>query len=239
MKPKDTTAIRKRTQIAMANRTMFLWVAGASVIFGFTLVAVIFLTQMLLFNERVLHEKDLTVSVLKSDYNNIKPLEAQIRVLDTNQALIDSKANPTDNAVQVILDALPSEANSLALGSSLQKKLIESVSGLSIESITVTPVAGIETLGGVATTSIVSDTTSTQNVIPFNISVSGTRDKIKQMLINLERSIRTIDVLSITIENQSTGGDSSQASDSILAKIQGQAFYEPVRIVDLKDKTVK
>lgn len=239
MKPKDTTAIRKRTQIATANRTMFLWVAGASVLFGFALVAAIFLTQMLLFNEKVLHEKNITVSVLKSDYDSIKPLEAQIRVLDTNQALIDSKANSTDNAVQVILDALPSEANSLALGSSLQKKLLEPVTGLSIESISVNPVVGIETLDVSSTMSVVSDVAGAQNIIPFNIAVSGTRDSIRQMLTNLERSIRTIDVVSMTIENQSTMGDDGQASDHILVKVSGQAFYEPVRVVELKDKTVK
>lgn len=239
MKPKDTTAIRKRTQIAIANRTMFLWVAGASVIFGFALVAAIFLTQMLFFNERVLHEKGLTVSILKSDYANIKPLEAQIRVLDTNQALIDSKGDTTDNAVQVILDALPSEANSLALGSSLQKKLLEKVDGLSIESISVNPVVGIETLENSSTMSVVSDVASTQNFISFNIAVSGTKDSIKQMLVNLERSIRTIDVVSMTIENQSTVGDDGQISDHILVKVQGQAFYEPIRTVELKDKTVK
>ena len=50
MQPKGV-AIRKRTQIAMANRAMFLWVAGVSVVFGFALVGSIFLNQMLLFNE--------------------------------------------------------------------------------------------------------------------------------------------------------------------------------------------
>jgi len=50
MKPNDT-ALRKRTQISQANRTMFLWIAGASALVGFALVASIFLGQKLLFNE--------------------------------------------------------------------------------------------------------------------------------------------------------------------------------------------
>ena len=57
-------AFRKRTQIAIANRIMFLWVAGVSVIFGFALVAIIFLSQMLMFNQRVIHEKETTVATL-------------------------------------------------------------------------------------------------------------------------------------------------------------------------------
>ena len=36
MQPKGK-AIRKRTQIATANRIMFLWVAGVSVVFGLLL----------------------------------------------------------------------------------------------------------------------------------------------------------------------------------------------------------
>src|SRR5680860_1221365 len=147
MQPKSI-ALRKRTQITMANRMMFLWVAGVSVVFGFALVGTIFLTQMLLFNERVLQEKDKTVAILKANNDNIQDLESQIRVLDTNQALIDSKAEPDDQAIQVILDALPSDANSLALGASLQNKSLAGIEGLTLNSLQVDPVVGVESLTG-------------------------------------------------------------------------------------------
>jgi hypothetical protein len=139
MQPK-LVAIRKRTQIASANRMMFLWVAGVSVVFGVSLVAVIFLAQIIVFNERVLFEKSKTVSTLDSNYKNVTEkdgLEDKVRVLDTNQALIDSKAKPDDQAIQVILDALPSDANSLALGASLQNKLLFGINGLTIDSLQV------------------------------------------------------------------------------------------------------
>jgi len=58
-------AFRKRAQIAKANRVMFLWVAGVSVVFGVALVGTIFLTQMLFFNERALQEKDRTIATLQ------------------------------------------------------------------------------------------------------------------------------------------------------------------------------
>ena len=159
-------ALRKRTQIAMANRVMFLWVAGVSVVFGFALVGTIFLTQMLLFNERVLQEKDRTVATLNANNINIKELESQIRVLDTNQALIDSKANSSDHAVQVVLDALPSEANSLALGASIQTKLLAGISGLTLNSLAVDTVEEIDSLNS-------SNLTDSQNEIKFSFSVSG------------------------------------------------------------------
>ena len=230
MQPK-VVALRKRTQIATANRVMFLWVAGVSVVFGFALVSAIFLTQMLLFNERVLQEKDKTVAILKADNDNIPELESQIRVLDTNQALIDSKAEPSDQAIQVILDALPSDANSLALGASLQDKLLAGIPGLTLNSLQVDPVVGIESLTGDSSIENASSVLSNaQSEITFRFSVNGDEGALKQVLHNLEISIRTIDVTSLRIENQG----STQA-----LSIQARAFYEPARIVQLKDETVK
>jgi hypothetical protein len=230
MQPKNV-ALRKRTQIAKANRTMFMWVAGVSVVFGIALVGAIFLTQMLLYNERVIAEKNRTVSTLNTDNNNIQALEAQIRVLDTNQALIDSKAKPDDQAIQVILDALPSDANSLALGASLQNKLLAGISGLTLNSLQVDPVVGVESLSSnnlVINASPISSVS--QNDITFRFSVSGSDIALKQVLQNLEKSIRTINVTSLKIE--------SQGASRILS-VEAQAFYEPARVVQLKDKTVK
>lgn len=230
MQPKSV-ALRKRTQISMANRMMFLWVAGVSIVFGFALVGTIFLTQMLLFNERVLQEKDKTVAILKTNNDNIQDLESQIRILDTNQALIDSKAEPGDQAIQVILDALPSDANSLALGASLQNKLLAGIEGLTLNSLQVDPVLGVESLTGDASVENASPSSSdTQNEITFRFSVSGDEKTLQQVLSNLEKSIRTIDVTSINIE--------SQGSTRALT-VQARAFYESARIVQLKDKTVK
>jgi hypothetical protein len=224
-------ALRKRTQIAMANRVMFLWVAGVSVIFGFALVTSIFLIQMLLFNERVLQEKARTIATLKTDNSNITGLEKQIRVLDTNQALIDSKANPDDQAVRVILDALPSDANSLALGASIQNKLLANIPGLTLDSLQVDPVIGVESLDDSSSVEDASSITSgAQNEITFRFSVSGDEVALKQVLSNLEKSIRTIDVTSIKIE--------SQGSTRSLS-VQARAYYEPARVVQLKDKKVK
>ena len=225
-------AIRKRTQIAKANRTMFLWVAVISALVGFALVSSLFLIQKAVFNEKVLSEKNKTVAVLKSNNANVSELEAQVRILDNNQALIDSKAKSSDQAIQVILDALPSDANSLALGASLQNKLLANIAGLSIDSLQVDPVVGVESLSTDPTAQNTSTTTSVsgQPEITFRFSVSGSEDTLKEVLGRLERSIRAIDILSLRIENQ--------GSKRVLS-VQARAFYEPTRIVELKDKTVK
>jgi hypothetical protein len=230
MQTKDA-AIRKRTQIAKANRTMFLWVAAVSAVVGVALVGSIFLIQKIAFNEKILSEKNKTISILDKNNNSVSELESQVRVLDSNQALIDSKAKPDDQAIQVILDALPQSANSLALGASLQNKLLAGIPGLTINSLQVDPVVGVESLGDTTTTNASSAVSvSGQPQITFRFSVVGSETALKEVLTRLERSIRTIDVTSLRIE--------SQGANRLLT-IQARAFYELARTVILKDKVVK
>lgn len=231
MKPNDA-AIRKRTQINKANRTMFLWIAAASAIVGAVVVVSIFLAQKLFYNEKVLATKQDTVNTLAHDNSVVSSLQDQIRVLDTNSALASVKANDTDQTIQVILDALPSDANSLALGASLQNKLLAGIQGLTLESIQVDPVVGVETLtgGDASAPATTDDTTSTDNSITFQFVVSGNDAALKQVLQNLERSIRTIQVTSLKIEIQAHGPTMT---------VQGKAFYEPAKTIQLQDKVVK
>ena len=226
-------ALRKRTQITKASRTMFLWVAVVSVIFGIALVCSIFLIQKIVFNEKVLAEKNKTVAVLTKNNANITDLEGNIRALDTNQDLINAKVSSDDQAVQVILDALPSDANSLALGASLQNKLLAGIPGLTIVSLQVDPVIGIESLSGSTSTatqvSAVPSTTDASQ-ITFRFSVSGSEAALKTVLQNLEKSIRTVNISSLKIESQGANR---------LMTVQASAFYQPARVVQLTDKVVK
>lgn len=223
-------ALRKRTQIAKANRTMFLWVAIVSVILGVALVGSIFLVQKIVFNERVLAAKAKTVDTLNKNNVNIKTLEDNIRALDTNADLTKAKVNTDDQAIQVILDALPSEANSLALGASLQNKLLAGIPGLTIVSLQVDPVLGVETQDPSTQSTTTTASTSGQSQITFRFAVSGSEEALKTVLNNLEHSIRTINISSLRIESQGA---------TRLMTVQASAFYEPARIVELTDTVVK
>lgn len=232
MQPK-AVALRKRSQIAKENRQMFIWVAGASILLGFAIVVSAFLIKTILFNEKVLKEKSQTQSTLQYNNEQVDALKSEIRALDANQALIDSKSKYTDETLQVILDALPSEANSLALGASLQKKLLFGVNGLTLESLQVDPVVGIESIDGDIAIVDESQTSPEQilsSEISFNFSISGKEEALTAALVNLEKSIRVIDITSFKIENQ--GGIR-------LLTAQAKAFYEPAVKVELKDKVIK
>jgi len=226
MKPKDV-AIRKRSQIAKANRTMFLWIAIASALVGSALVVSIFLAQKLFYNEKVLAAKQTTLSTLEYNNSIIKDLQDEIRVLDTNEALASVKANPSDQALQVILDALPSEANSLALGASLQNKLLIDVPV--IESLQVDPVVGVETSTDSELAVIDAGPSEISNVITFQFVVEGNQEQLKKILQNLEHSIRTIEVTSLKIEISSTGPKMT---------VQARAFYEPAKTIEVTEEPV-
>lgn len=229
----EQTGLRKRQQIANANRTMFLWVAAASVVVGIALVVASFLFNKLVFNERVLAEKQHTSSVLSNNLDSVDELKDNIRVLNTNSALRSVMTGDESEPVQVVLDALPASANSTALGSSLQQKFLNK-SGLKVQSITITPVLGVEQETG-EELDVVSDDGDegpAANAIAFNFVVTATGpDPLRDLLRQLEKSIRTIDVthISLDVQNRST----------FVLTVDGNAFYEPAKSVKLGEKTVE
>jgi hypothetical protein len=226
-------ALRKRQQIANANRTMFMWVAIVSALVGIAIVGSIFLFQQAMFNEKVLKLKSTTASTLRSNNKAIPELENQVREMNTNQALTDAMAPNQKQPIRVVLDALPSDANSPAFGSSLQAKFLNDPA-LKIESLNVDPVVGVEsqTDSSVVNASR-SDSSDNTHEITFRFSVSTDINNVsalKALLQKLERSIRAIDPTSLKIETQGA---------RILLSVEGRAFYEPAKTVELKEKTVK
>lgn len=236
MNQDNNNAIRKRTQIDHTNKMMFLWIVIASALVGVAVVVSIFLVQKVIYEEKVLAVKATTVSTLDKNLKVIDQLKTDVQALDANSALMSVKANPTDQALQVVLDALPSDANSLALGASLQNKLLTNVPGsFTLESLQVTPVSGVEVLDtGSSTTdaSTPSDTSSSAgsaSQISFNFSVKGDQAALSGILKNLEKSIRTIIVSNLTIEKQ---------ADTLTMSVEGYAFYQPAKTIELTEKVV-
>lgn len=230
----EGVALRKRQQIAKANRTMFLWVAGVSAVVGIAIVASIFLFERALFKEKVLAEKSKTASTLVANNKVVEELQNQIRILNTNdnlkKVMVPGEAQP----IQVVLDALPSEANSSAFGASLQQKFLQA-SGLQLESLTVDPVQDVEvsTLGADQSTTASATEEGTENQIRFSFTVSteaGNAGALKELLTSLERSIRPINVTNATIEAQ---------GERLNLKVDGTTRYQPMKTADLKNKTVK
>jgi hypothetical protein len=199
---------------------------------GIALVVSIFLLQKAWFNEKILAEKSKTASTLVHNNEVIDKLKDEIRVLNTNEDLKSAMAAGESEPIQVVLDALPSEANSSALGSSLQEKFLNDPA-LTIESLNVDPVAGVESQSDSNVQDASQSTSSGENQITFRFSVStgvNNASALKSLLQKLERSIRAIDITMLTVETQ---------GNKLVLTVDGHAFYEPAKSVELKDKTVK
>lgn len=225
---------RKRDRILNANRMMFLWVSGVSAVVGFAVVLSLFLGQRIVFGEKVLTEKNKTVATLEQNIDAVPQLKDNVRVLDTNQGLKDTRVKESDRPIQSVLDALPADANSTALGASLQSKLLSGIPGLSLDTIKVDPVVGVETESGSSDIVDASGAdTSGENSISFSFTVSTSSsnpDALREVLTRLEKSIRAIDIKSLSITTQSS---------RLIMTAAGHAYYEPARSIELKDKVIR
>lgn len=212
----------KRRAIADSSRTMFLWVAGMSAVVGMCVVVAIFLGQQIIFKGEVVGKMTTTLNTLKDNNKVASTLVSNVVVLETDPGLNAVKAKPEDKALQVVLDALPADRNSLALGASLQDNLLVNINGLTIESLTVDA-------GGSGDTTLAT-TQDSDTAIPIQIQVSATNaNAIKEMLLRLERSIRIIDIDGFTLERSDT---------SYQANITAKAYYQPAKQVQLTEVTV-
>lgn len=222
---KKQGAVRKRQQIKDSSRSMFIWVAGMSVVVGFALVISWFLWQQVAFTTKVVNEKNDTRQTLVDNNAISDDLRANIRALEPNTALNDAKADEDDKALQVILDALPADANSLALGASLQKELVKGVSGLSIESLSVTPAAEEQDQDEFSSTDV------DENTIAFRmVVVASNVNAHKKLLENFERSIRVIDIDHLRLERN---------QNNYTMTIDAHGYYQPAKQIELTEKVVK
>lgn len=228
MAEKDTVALRKRAQIAKANKAMFLWVALASVVVSVAAVLVIVMTQKLFHNQRAIGELNSTVATLRENNENVPELENQVRMLGSDPALLRLRTNDTDNALRVILDALPAEPNPSALGASLQSRLFGNIT---VESVQITPVFADEVAADAEEEGDTEETAgSGANAISFQFTVRGNSASLKELLDRLERSIRTIQVSNLRLEG--SGNDQTLS-------VNGEAYFMPAKRLELKNMDIK
>ena len=230
--PKDNKdmAIGKRQLIAKANQTMFIAVAIASVVIGLASVLTTFLVREMMFNFKVLDAQNASIETLKSNLENVKDLESKMEELQTNSALLSSRADVENNALRVVIDALPSFENSAALGASVSNKLLN-VPGIKIESITVNTSASTEDSAASTTEGDKEAGNPKPQAIAFSFTVaSDGPENILNVIKNLEKSIRTINITSFRLE-QNTGDMS--------LTVNAQAFYLAQANVALREKVIK
>lgn len=225
MEAKKISNLSKRQQISASSKTVFIWVAGASILAAFSVVAVIFLARQLVFNEKVLSAKATTESNLKSNLQTADALKKNVNLLLSSSQLNAVKTSSDSSNLQVVFDALPVAYDSANFGASLQGVLLNGTVA-SIENLSV--VNPEDQNGAAAVTSGVS-LPGTAQPMPFVLTITGSGDQIKTALLNMEQSIRPIRITAITID----GGT------PLTARINGETYYDPAVDLSLTSKVIK
>jgi hypothetical protein len=203
---------------------MFIWVVVAAAVIGAALVLSLSLFERLSFNQKIIDEKSTTVNNLRDNNEVVDELKDNARVLNTDPSLAETPRPEGRQPISVILDALPSQANSSALGASLQQKLLND--NVSIESLTVEPIEGAEDGEGELEDDEVQE-------ITFDFTVSAGADQadaLRAVLRKMERSIRTINVTALEIEQQNS---------KISLSVEGVAYFLPEKRVELEKERVR
>lgn len=224
-----TGGLKKRQQIENASRSMFIWVAIAAVAVSVCVVTAQFLFQKWSYNNRVLNAKYKAADTLKKNIINAKQLQEAVNGLVSNQDLASVKTNAEDPNTKSVLDALPSKFDPTALGTSLQQAIL-SRSGVTIEGITVPSDEDLGTTTSADGSTATTEGDATPKEMKFEITVSGSYDKIRNMMLDLERTIRPMKVTSITLN-----GDDA----AMTANVAGVTYYQPSKSATIKQEVVK
>jgi|JI6StandDraft_1071083.scaffolds.fasta_scaffold21640_4 Tfp pilus assembly protein PilO len=221
------TGVKKRQQIQQANKAVFIWVALAGVVIAIAIVLSQFMVKQLLFNIKVINTETKTNAVLIENAEVYAPLRTEVSKLISNKELTELRLDKNengDNALQVVIDAMPTEDDRLSLAASLQQRIF-SRSGVRIEQLSVS--SGDSLAGDPAVA--VSQTEGVVEV-PFTFEVSGTYEQIKKLFNDMQLSIRPISVTAVKLSGENS---------NMTAEIQAKTYYSEPATTDMKKETLK
>lgn len=217
------TGLKKRQQIELAGRVMFIWVAIAAAALSFCVATGQYLFAQWQHNNKVIHAKQVAAGTLQSNIESAKTLKEEVDKLVASQELASVKTNESDPNTKSILDALPTTFDPAALATSLQQAILNR-SGVAIESITVPPEVAV------AEGDAVQPTEPKPQEVKFSFTVSGSYDKIKTLMGDIQRTIRPIAINSLNI----TGDDAD-----LRVICEATTYYQPAKTVDVKKESVR
>lgn len=231
------TGIKKRQQITNTRKQVFTWVALAAALVVICLVVGWNLMQRINYQNKVNRDVGKTAQTMHDNVEAADKLIKNVNALKANAALSLPNLKADDSTVfQVVIDALPTEDDSVALSSSLQNKIL-SKSGVTIEQINVDTTESDSSSDSSSSSSSSSSSGSSSSSsssgksgvskaddvqfpvakpITFRVSLVGSFDSVKSALQDIESTIRPITITKLTID----GSD-----DKLNATIEAQTYY--------------
>lgn len=219
------TGIKKRQQIDGTRKQVFVWVALASAAVVICVIVGINLIQRIKYQTKVNSELGKTANTLKSSANSIDDLIKNVNNLRTNRALTLTNLKSDDSTVfQVVIDALPTEADAVDFSTSLQNEILAR-SGVVIDSISVDSVSTSSSSSTSSTSSSSRSSTGSSAIafptaeqMTFKVRVIGSYNNIKDTLEDIQRTIRPITISSLKLEG---------TDDKLTAEISAVTYYSP------------
>lgn len=216
----------KQLLINQANSRILIVTSAATFVVIFGLVMAYSLVGQLAYQDRVMDKKKLALKTLQEDIKAVDKLKASyVAFTSTSQNVLGGSPlgnsdRDGDNS-KLILDALPSKYDYPALATSIEK--IVSMNGGRIENFTGTD---DEVSQGEQETS-----SNPQPVeMPFEVTVVGNYKTIQDILGTMQRSIRPIEVSSVTFTAQES---------NLSTLINGKSYYQPTKALKIRTEVVK
>ncbi len=214
------TGLKKRQQIEIAGRVMFVWVAVAASALSFCAATGQYLFVRWEHNNSVLAAKQKAADTLGTNIDNAKNLIKEVDGLVADSALGAVRTNPQDPNTKSVLDALPTTFDPAALATSLQQVVL-SKSGVAIDSISVPQELDVQS-------------EDSKKAVPqemsFSFIISGSYENIKKALVDIEKTIRPINITSLNL----AGSD-----NNLRAAIEATTYYQPPKSVEVGEESVK
>lgn len=220
------TGLTKRQQLKKTNQNIFIWVTVAAVVLAFSIVALQFLIRQGLFNGKIISEQQKTSRALDESKKNFDGLKRNVDGLLADAKLSSLRANPNDNSLQVVLDALPTSGDPTSFSNSLYNKIL-SRQGVTINAVTVGEIGGVV---DPAAAPVVASAADGAQALPFNVSFVGNVDQLRNTLMDIEKSIRPMVVRQMNV---------SVGEGYLEVTAQGETYYLPRSTVKLGEKQVK
>ncbi|MCL2371522.1 hypothetical protein FWC63_02150 [Candidatus Saccharibacteria bacterium] len=228
----------KRASIDKANYLMFLSIAAVSALVAVTVIAVDYLSKMIRFQSAVNDEKLVALNITEANLANFEIVVTDIYALRENDNLlaVAETVNQAhiDEPLRVVANAMPAFRNLAAFGASIADLTIHRVGGN--EAVVQSIAVGRDT-----TVTPVLETTAERMNVTFqvvgalgcdgNATACDQPVGISQILSNLERSIRPVEINSATFFFRSEG--------LVELTVQANGFFTSDRTVnkDLRQLT--
>ncbi len=222
----------KHGLISKSNKETFIWVAITGAVVAASLVILQFLVREAIFNNKVLSAKSVANDTLIQNIETAETLKANVNALLSNDGLASVKrddANKDASNLSIILDALPVNGDATDFADSMQKVVLPpsqvTISQLSTSSLNSAELGAEQSAEGLEQVSVTDPLEA-----PFQTSVSGNYDQIKQALVDMARVIRPINPKRISI----LGSDST-----LIVEVDGVTYYMPSRTLSIQKETLK